>query len=226
VVERSDTTGTRSKKTAHPAEGWQRFCHHASGCLWHSLPGCRPGGGSGFRRCRFARPPATTSDASGISAHTDERAGQFPAQGKEHACAGEYGNAVQGTGNTGTPLTGRVSPAGMAVRLGLLAGGGQPGGSFPAGTKVVAGGRAKRYHRDTVQKDSPPRRGVAEVLSPRLGLSLALPAGVPPRGGLGFPAVSLRSTAGYHLRCLRHLSAHRRARRAVPSAGQGTCVRR
>jgi hypothetical protein len=63
---------------------------------------------------------------------------------------------------------------------------GSRGGLFPAGTKVVAGGRAKRYHRDTFQKDSPPRRAVAEVLSPRLGLSLALPAGVPPRGGSGF----------------------------------------
>jgi hypothetical protein len=50
-------------KTAHPAEGWQSI--RSPGGLWHALPGCRPGWAA-FRGCRFARPPATFWDASGI----------------------------------------------------------------------------------------------------------------------------------------------------------------
>jgi hypothetical protein len=71
-------------------------------------------------------------------------------------------------------------------------------------------------------QDIPPRRGVAEVSYPGSGGRWhALPGCH--LGGIGFPVVSLRSTTGYPLRCLRHLTSHRRAHQRAhkaSSAGQ------
>jgi hypothetical protein len=74
-------------------------------------------------------------------------------------------------------------------------------GIVPGGNRESSRGWSKATPPDRGPKNSPPRRGVAEDLFP--GWSLARPAGVHSRGGC-LPAVSLRSTVGYFLGCLRH----------------------
>ena len=74
-------------------------------------------------------------------------------------------------------------------------------GIVPGGNRENRRGSSAAPHPERGRKNSPPRRGVAaDMLA---GWSLARPAGVPSREG-GLPAVSLRSTVGYFLGCLRH----------------------
>jgi hypothetical protein len=85
---------------------------------------------------------------------------------------------------------------------------------FPKGTERVGGGRAQRHHRNPVQKTAYPAEGWQRTCSPG-GLWHALPGCRPEEGGP--PAVSLRSTVGYFLGCLRHHAAGDRHQSPPPS---------
>jgi hypothetical protein len=78
---------------------------------------------------------------------------------------------------------------------------GKAEGIVPGGNRESSRWSSEATPPERGPQNSPPRRGVAEDLFP--GWSLARPAGVPSRGD-GLPAVSLRSTVGYFLGCLRH----------------------
>jgi hypothetical protein len=59
------------QKHSTPARGGRRF--NRAHRLWHPCPGCWHRGGSAFRWCRCARPPAIFCDACGIRARQARR---------------------------------------------------------------------------------------------------------------------------------------------------------
>jgi hypothetical protein len=76
---------------------------------------------------------------------------------------------------------------------------------MPKASQKVAGVERSDTPGTRHPRNIPPRRGVAEDSTEHI--VSGTPARVPRIGRLGFPVVSLRSTTGYFLRCLRHQNA-------------------